>query len=81
MIYKSLKKTFPKPLEKARMSLLADRLKTSEKDAGLRLRSLEQDIANILGITDTGIYTELEFSGRELDLVFTINKQNTPKNK
>jgi hypothetical protein len=37
------------------------------------------DIANILGITDRGITTEMEFSGRELDLIFTINNQNTPK--
>jgi hypothetical protein len=68
-----------RPLEKVQLALLSDRLKSSEEHTQLLLKKMTGDIANILGITDRGITTEMEFSGRELDLIFTINNQNTPK--
>lgn len=75
------KKTHLKPLDKVRLALLSDRLKTTEKNSEAIVENLSKDIAKILGITESSVSTEMEFSGRELDLVFTINKQNTPKNK
>jgi glutamate dehydrogenase/leucine dehydrogenase len=67
------------PLEKIRRSLLADRIKTSSQEAELLLEQITADTAKILGITETSLTPDIEFSGREMDLIFTINKQNTPK--
>jgi hypothetical protein len=63
------------------MAIFADRLKTSPENASLLLEKLKSDIAEILEVTDSGIKTSTEFYGRELDLLFTINKQNTPRKK
>jgi hypothetical protein len=75
------KKKFFNPLAKAQMAIFADRLKTSPENASLLLEKLKSDIAEILEVTDSGIKTSTEFYGRELDLLFTINKQNTPRKK
>ncbi|MGM0598401.1 MAG: hypothetical protein ACQETH_01170 [Candidatus Rifleibacteriota bacterium] len=75
------KKNFFNPLRKAQMAIFADRLKTSPENASLLLENLKSDIADILEVTNTGIKTSTEFYGRELDLLFTINKQNTPRKK
>ena len=75
------KKNFFNPLRKAQMEIFADRLKTSPENVSFLLENLKSDIADILQVTNTGIHTSSEFYGREFDLLFTINKQNTPRKK
>ncbi len=79
MRFSNKNRTRSTPFEKVRRSLLADRLKTSAQEAELLLDQITADTAKILGITETSLTTDIEFSGREMDLIFTINKQNTPK--
>lgn len=75
------RKTFRKPLTRVQLAILSDRLKTSEDDAELTVEHISRNFAKILGITESSISTDFEFSGRELDMIFTINKQNTPVKK
>jgi hypothetical protein len=75
------KSKFKKPLEKVRLAILADRMKTSEEEAEISAETITLDLAKVLDITETSIKTEVEFFGRELDLIFTISKQNKPAKK
>ena len=75
------RKTLHQPLEKAKISILSDRLKTSEEHAAAIVANMSRDFAKVLGIIESSITTDIEFSGRELDLLFTINKQNIPTGK
>lgn len=75
------KSKFKKPLEKVRLAILADRMKTSEEEAETSAETITLDLAKVLDITETSIKTEVEFFGRELDLIFTISKQNKPAKK
>jgi len=70
-----------KPFEKVQLAILSDRLKSSDEEAEIILEKISGKFACILGITETSIESDVEFSGRELDLIFTINKQNTPPGK
>lgn len=75
------KSKLKKPLEKVRLAILADRMKTSEEEAEISAETITLDLAKVLDITETSIKTEVEFFGRELDLIFTISKQNKPAKK
>ncbi len=75
------KSRLKKPLEKVRLAILADRMKTSEEEAEISAETITLDLAKVLDITETSIKTEVEFFGRELDLIFTISKQNKPAKK
>jgi hypothetical protein len=72
------KRKIQSPLEKARLLLLGDRLKISCESAKRLVSHMTEDTAEILGIDDSALDLDFEFSGRELDLIFTINKQNKP---
>jgi hypothetical protein len=75
------RRSFRKPLTRVQLAILSDRLKFSEEEAEQTVARIGENFAKILGITETSIETDFEFSGRELDLIFTINKQNTPTKK
>ena len=74
-----LKKLSPK--EKVQYSILGNRLGLTEENARLMLESLHKDTAHIFSIPESAVTSEIDFSGRDFDLVFTINKQNTPSSK
>jgi len=67
------------PGEKVRLAILSSRLKVTRDEAERLLNSIESEVASILGIPATAVTSETEFAGRDLDLVLTINKQNTPR--
>ena len=67
--------------EKVRLAILGNRLNMTSDEAGRLLDDLQNEIASILGITPAAVLPDTEFAGRDLDLVFTLNKQNTPKAK
>ena len=69
------------PKEKVQFSILGNRLGLSEENARLFLESIHKDTAHIFSLPDSAVASEIDFSGREFDLVFTISKQNTPSNK
>lgn len=45
------------------------------------LDDIQGEIATILGVPHTAVLPDTEFAGRDLDLIFTLNKQNTPNRK
>jgi len=67
--------------EKVRLAILGNRLNMTSDEAGRLLDDLQNEIASILGVTPAAVSPDTEFAGRDLDLVFTLNKQNTPKAK
>ena len=69
------------PREKVRYAILGNRLGISGDNTRLLLEDLNKGIAKIFSLPETSIYTDVDFSGRDFDLVFTINKKDTPKNK
>ena len=69
------------PKEKVKYSILGNRLGLTEENARLLIESLHKDTAHIFSIPESAVTPEIDFSGRDFDLVFTINKQNTPSNK
>ncbi len=69
------------PVEKVRLAILGNRLNMTRDEAGRLLDDLQGKIAGILGVTPVAVEPETEFAGRDLDLVFTINKQNLPGRK
>ncbi|MDD3146886.1 MAG: hypothetical protein PHD82_06250 [Candidatus Riflebacteria bacterium] len=69
------------PLEKVRMAVLGNRLNMTRDEAGRLLDDLQKEIATILEVPEVAVLPDTEFAGRDLDLVFTLNKQNTPNRK
>lgn len=69
------------PKEKVQYSILGNRLGLSDENARLLLESLHKDTAHIFSIPESLVSSEIDFSGRDFDLVFTISKQNTPSSK
>jgi hypothetical protein len=67
------------PGERVRLALLSNRLKVTRDEAERLLNSIESEVAATLGIPVTAVSSGTEFCGRDLDLVLTINKQNTPR--
>ncbi|MBR4330597.1 MAG: hypothetical protein IKP71_12190 [Candidatus Riflebacteria bacterium] len=76
---KTLKKLSPK--EKVQYSILGNRLGLTDENARLTLESIHKDTARIFSIPESSVTSEIDFSGRDFDLVFTISKQNTPSSK
>lgn len=67
------------PEEKVKLAILGNRLNVTVEEADRLLTDIQTDVAGILGLTEPAIATDVEFAGRDLDLIFTVNKQNTPK--
>lgn len=50
-----------------------------ENESGIIFDSLPKEVADLLFISERAITTETEISGRNLDILFTIDKQNKPR--
>lgn len=74
----SIKKSLS-PDQKVRRAILANRLKVAPLEADRIVKKIVSEVADILGIPEFTIEAGAEFAGRSLDLIFTINRQNTPK--
>lgn len=72
------KKSFS-PEERVKLAILGGRLNVTSDEAARILQEIQNQVSGILEIPDTATDTDIDFSGRDLDLVFTVNKQNTPK--
>ncbi|MDD2998959.1 MAG: hypothetical protein EOM80_15920 [Erysipelotrichia bacterium] len=69
------------PLENARLAVLSNRLGITHDEAGRLLNGIQSEISQTLGVPGVTVASDCEFAGRDLDLVFTINKQNTPNKR
>lgn len=69
------------PGERVRMAILGNRLNMTRDEADRLLHDLQKEIAGILEVPSNAVLPDTEFAGRDLDLVFTLNKQNTPNRK
>lgn len=69
------------PGEKVRLAVLGNRLNMTRDEADRLLSDLQKEIATILAVPESAVSPDTEFAGRDLDLVFTLNKQNTPNRK
>lgn len=69
------------PGEKAKIAILADRLNISLSEAYKLQTELTGKLAKTLGIMPYAVNTKIEPAGRDLDMLFVINKQNLPKKK
>lgn len=70
-----------KAIEKTKLEILASRLGISFNEAKKLQAELKGNLAKTLGITTSAVFPDIEPAGRELDLVFVINKQNLPRKK
>ena len=59
--------------------LLADRLKLPQSDVQALLYAIHSDLADTLNLPQRAIALDIEFLGRSVDLVFTLHRQNLPK--
>lgn len=48
-------------------------------EAGIVFDSLPREVSKLLLIQESAIISDIEISGRNMDFLFTINKQNKPK--
>jgi hypothetical protein len=69
------------PLEKVRNALIGNRLNLSEQEAEQLLLALQKQASQTLTIPANAIQISSELSGRDLDFLLTINRQNTPSKK
>lgn len=60
-------------------TLLADRLQLPRTDVQTLLQAIQSDFANAFELSPATAEFELEFLGRNVDLVFTIARRNLPK--
>ena len=67
------------PFEKVRNALIANRLNIEEKEAEVICSALPKELADLLSLNENAVTMTSEISGRNLDLLFTINKQNKPR--
>lgn len=67
------------PEEKVRLAILGNRLNVTAEEADRLLNDIHTEVARILDLPEPVVHIDTEFFGRDLDLTFTINKQNTPK--
>lgn len=67
------------PEKKVKLSLFSNRLKITQLEAEILLEQIEMKVSKILNVPITELKSKTEFCGRDLDLVLTINKQNTPR--
>ena len=67
--------------ERVKYSMLGNRLNLSPENAQILLDNLQNETAKVFMLPETAVSADVDFSGREFDLVFTIHKQNAPRNK
>ncbi len=69
------------PREILKKHILKDRLALSVSELETLLKTMKDDLAGILGVSPKGIDFDAQFSGRELDFLFTLDLQNLPPPK
>ncbi len=67
--------------EKVKFAILGNRLGLSSNNAKYLFDSFHKETASIFSLDDSEVMSDIDFSGREFDFVFTINKKNIPENK
>ena len=65
--------------ENIRNAIIGKRLGMHEIEAGRVFNTLPKDLAKLLSIQEVTIKVDTEIAGRNMDILFTINKQNKPK--
>lgn len=68
------------PGERAKYSILGNRLNLSRENTQILLQKLKEETARTFLLPDAVVSADVDLFGREFDLVFTINKDYTPKN-
>ena len=62
------------PVEVMKLQLMRDRLNLPPAQSRRLIESLRQDIAGVLGVNPDQMHTDIDFSGPEMDLVFTFSE-------
>lgn len=60
-------------------ALLADRLRLSQHETRLLLEHIQSGFAEQFQMSMSTVGFDIEFHGRSIDLVFTVNRRNLPK--
>ncbi len=66
------------PLSLVKFQILQDRLQLSASETLAWLESMHQEVARQLGLPPAAVAFDAEFHGRDLDLIFTLDRQNLP---
>ncbi len=66
------------PLEQVKWQILQDRLQLGPLETIAWMESLQREVAKHLGVAPSAITFDAEFHGREMDLLFTLDRQNLP---
>ena len=67
--------------EKVKFAILGNRLGLSSNNAKLLFDTFHKETASIFSLDESEVISDIDFSGREFDFTFTINKKNIPENK
>ena len=70
-----------RPIDRARNTLVSQRLKITQSQAESTLENLTHEIAHALGINSQTLSLDTEFFHSSFDLLLTVNKQNKPLKK
>ena len=66
------------PLSLVKFQILQDRLQLNPSETLAWLESMHQEVARQLGLPAVAVAFDAEFHGRDLDLTFTLDRQNLP---
>ena len=69
------------PKEKVKFAILGNRLGMSSENAKRLMEDLTKETARTFFLPEIDVNSDIDFSGREFDFVFTISKQDIPDNK
>ena len=69
------------PKEKVKFAILGNRLGLTSNNAKHLFDTFHKETASIFSLDESDIISDIDFSGREFDFMFTINKKNIPDNK
>lgn len=66
------------PLSLVKLQILQDRLQLNPGETLAWLESMHLEVARQLGLPPVAVSFDAEFHGRDLDLLFTLDRQNLP---
>lgn len=69
------------PKEKVKYDILGNRLGLSGENAKVLIDDIHKETASIFSLPKNAVNSDIDFLGREFDIVFTISKENIPDNK
>ncbi len=67
--------------DKVKFAILGNRLGMTHENAKLLMKDLTKETAKTFFLPEIDVNSDIDFSGREFDFVFTISKQDIPDNK